>query len=68
MHEVGEFPCALIAFCEKWPQFSEWMSGKAYFLQLGTPGQAAHSSNRRMISMSQHPNRMTEPHNRKGMP
>jgi hypothetical protein len=28
----------------------------------------AHSSNRRMIFMSQHPNRMTEPHNRKGTP
>jgi hypothetical protein len=29
MREAGEFPCALIAFCEKWPQFSEWTSGKA---------------------------------------
>lgn len=30
--------------------------------------QAAHSSNRRMISMSLHPNRMSEPHNMKGTP
>ena len=29
---------------------------------------AAHSSNRRMISMSLHPNRMREPHNRNGTP
>jgi hypothetical protein len=40
----------------------------ACFLQLGTPGQAAHSSNRRMISMSLYPNRMREPHNMKGTP
>jgi hypothetical protein len=44
------------------------MSGKACFLLLGTPGQAAHSSNRRIISMSQHPNTMTEPHNMKKAP
>ena len=30
--------------------------------------QAAHSSNRRIISMSLHPIRMTEPHNMKGTP
>ena len=40
----------------------------ACFLQLGTPGQATHSSNRRMISMRLHPNRMREPHNMKGTP
>lgn len=33
-----------------------------------TGNQSAHSSNRRIISMSPHPNRMTEPHNIKGMP
>jgi hypothetical protein len=30
--------------------------------------QPAHSSNRRMISMSLHPNKMREPHNMKGTP
>jgi hypothetical protein len=29
---------------------------------------AAHSSNRRIISMSLHPNRMREPQNKKGTP
>ena len=47
---------------------SPTMRALACFLQLGTPGQAAHSSNRRMISMSLHPNRMREPHNMKGTP
>ena len=47
---------------------SPTMRALACFLQLGTPGQATHSSNRRMISMSLHPNRMREPHNMKGKP
>ena len=47
---------------------SPTMRALACFLQLGTPGQAAHSSNRRMISMSLHPKRMREPHNMKGTP
>jgi len=40
MREAGKFPFALIAFCEKWPQFSEWMSGKAcsQLSRVGLPG------------------------------
>jgi len=41
------------------------MSDSVCLLKLG---QAAHSSNRRMISMNLHPNRMREPHNMKGTP
>ena len=46
----------------------DWGLALAWPGSLGTPGQAAHSSNRRMISMSLHPNRMREPNNMKGTP
>ncbi len=43
-----------------------WRSAVTALRSMGD--QAAHSSNRRMISMSLHPNRMREPHNMKGTP
>src|SRR5271154_4854012 len=63
----GMAPCAFIRSHHD-DGLSPTMRALACFLQLGTPGQAAHSSNRRVISMSLHPNRMREPHNMKGTP
>jgi hypothetical protein len=47
------------------PAAASWRSAVTALSSMGD--QAAHSSNRRMISMSLHPNRMREPHNMKGM-
>ena len=58
--------CRLAAVFRK--RSSPTMRALACFLQLGAPGQATHSSNRRMISMRLHPNRMREPHNMNGTP